>query len=392
MELPIGPMFRRSMSFPTRQPLLVGLPAEFMEKWNMVPEDMDLDPKLGRFRFREEKLSINTVSTSNELKDQMNRTGAAIEAYEKYGKIEFKTRWQLDATGSWNWENVLKEMKAAVEAYEGLTKVDKDSKSHRCRVSMHKCFRSFSNNATSFQDWLAVIPAGDYGAVFCGSLQMIFKAAAKLGKIRDDVMEALSEMPETIAMVRSYGHIYTNFVRMRHVIYQFEVATLMALEKSLVWLTEKPVSKYIGSLRKQSAYGTDLDAAFGAFKKSVKKLNDMATLTLHEVNKDSNLQVRKGRIEQAQNTLALANIGSEVQGVKFEQAKLNARQDLLNEQQEKLTNLQEITNTLLVQLSCNPRLKEVDYHHSRQQRAAIAQDKGYALFHMTYQRLTSSPR
>lgn len=77
MELPTGPIVRRSMTFPNRQPLLVGLPAEFMEKWNMVPDDMDLDPKLGRFRFREEKLSIKYATPRflfSELWDMLAKT------------------------------------------------------------------------------------------------------------------------------------------------------------------------------------------------------------------------------------------------------------------------------------------------------------------------------
>lgn len=132
-------------------------------------------------------------------------------------------------------------MKAAVEVYEALAEKDKkDTKIGKCRATIRKCFRSFSNHANSFRDWLAVVPDGDYGAVVCGSLQMIFKAAARLGKVRDDLMEALSEMPETIAMVRSYADIYTNSIRMRDGIHQFEVATLMALEHALLWLTETP--------------------------------------------------------------------------------------------------------------------------------------------------------
>ena len=53
------------------------------------------------------------------------------------------------------------------------------------------------------------------------------------------------------------------------------------------------VAKFITVLRKQT---TDLDTTFAAFRKSVQNLNDTATLTLHEVSKDSNLNIRKGRI------------------------------------------------------------------------------------------------
>lgn len=64
MDLPNPPLVRRSMTFPTRQPLLVGLPAEYMEKSNMVPDDMEFDSKLGHFRWRDTKLSVEYASPS----------------------------------------------------------------------------------------------------------------------------------------------------------------------------------------------------------------------------------------------------------------------------------------------------------------------------------------
>ena len=172
----------------------------------------------------------------------------AIEAYKNYGKDEWKTRWEVETNGTWNWDKVLEDIKIARETYEKLASTSKqDSKIHKCRNMIRKSFRSFSSHAQLLSGWLSLIPDGDYGAVVCGTLRMIFKAAARLGKVREDMMEAISQIPETIAIIHWYKEIYSNSLQMRPSILRFEVATLMALEHVLLWLTEKPICQCMPS-------------------------------------------------------------------------------------------------------------------------------------------------
>ena len=52
MDSPKRPIMSCSKTFPSRQPLLIGLPAEFIEKRDMVPDDMEFDTGLQKFKYR----------------------------------------------------------------------------------------------------------------------------------------------------------------------------------------------------------------------------------------------------------------------------------------------------------------------------------------------------
>ena len=52
MESEAWPVISCNRTFPLRQPLLIGLPAEFMEKQDMVPDDMEFDTALQKFKYR----------------------------------------------------------------------------------------------------------------------------------------------------------------------------------------------------------------------------------------------------------------------------------------------------------------------------------------------------
>ena len=109
----------------------------------------------------------------------------------------------------------------------------------KCVAAVKKCLRTFSHHARPMKSWLALVPDGDYGAILCGSLQAIFRAAAKLGEIRDDLMKFIADIPETITTIKAYGEIYENESRLEKLILDFNIATLVALESALSWLNEK---------------------------------------------------------------------------------------------------------------------------------------------------------
>ena len=46
---------------PTRRPLLVGLPVEYMEKSNQVPDDMIYDQTSGKFKFKDNMAVVPCV-------------------------------------------------------------------------------------------------------------------------------------------------------------------------------------------------------------------------------------------------------------------------------------------------------------------------------------------
>lgn len=54
-------LLRRSATMPTRRPLLAGLPVEYLEKTNQVPEDIVYDQSLRKFKYRDDKVVVQCV-------------------------------------------------------------------------------------------------------------------------------------------------------------------------------------------------------------------------------------------------------------------------------------------------------------------------------------------
>ena len=54
---------------PTRQPLLVGLPVEFLEtRTGLIPDDMEYDSAMGIFKYRDEKCLIKSVLDQSQIR------------------------------------------------------------------------------------------------------------------------------------------------------------------------------------------------------------------------------------------------------------------------------------------------------------------------------------
>ena len=172
--------------------------------------------------------------------DCQNLTKKAIEKYEVRAREEFKTRWKFDPTGSLDWKKITEDLKAAIATYENRAKVQKQhTKLQKYGAFFQRCFRAFTVQATAVQGWLQILPNGDYGAVVCGALQVIFHAAARVEQVRDDLMDFVGGLMETIVEMNSYAEIYENQAKLQQQILDFQVATLVALEHAIQWFGEK---------------------------------------------------------------------------------------------------------------------------------------------------------
>ena len=90
---------------------------------------------------------------SDELREQLRRTKNAIEDYKSYGKATWKTRWEVNIDGTWNWGKVIEDMNTAVASYERIASTNQqDTKVKKCLAFVRKCARSFSSNAETFQN------------------------------------------------------------------------------------------------------------------------------------------------------------------------------------------------------------------------------------------------
>ncbi|KAF4630567.1 hypothetical protein G7Y89_g7571 [Cudoniella acicularis] len=289
---------RRAKTMPIRQPLLVTLPVEFLEKnTDLVPDDMEYDIALKRYKYRE-KGNDNAHVNASHLVAQQEKTKNAIKAYEARTKEEFKSRWEVDTNGSWDWNTVIKDVENAKTTYNQLAERNKDdSKLQNCAKVIRKCFRKFCDYSPSVKAWLVLVPSGDYGAIVCGALGLIFKAAAKLKEVREDLLSFVGKIPKTIAMIDSYGKIYENEAELHQRILEFHISMLVALEHALSYFNERTPSKLLKAMGKQDEYGKKLQSKFEAFYSTVESLKEESTLCLHQAVKDGKDEIHKLRLE-----------------------------------------------------------------------------------------------
>lgn len=117
--------------------------------------------------------------------------------------------------------------------------------------SMYTAFRKLGENAKSFENWLNLLPSGDYGSPICGMplvfediseteqktlltgsigafklilgvseksvlysihhlTHHVFQAAGRLHGIRSSTYEALQDIPETVSNARRYLKVYSD--------------------------------------------------------------------------------------------------------------------------------------------------------------------------------------
>ncbi|MCJ1383779.1 hypothetical protein MMC17_006893 [Xylographa soralifera] len=313
------PVIRRSSTMPTRQPLLVGLPVEFLEtRTDLIPDDMECDPTTKIFKYRDEKHLVKSGldqthiarrTTAADLVLQQKNSVMAIRRYEARASKDYQSRWVFEATSHWDWEKVIEDVQSAVQTYEDSADAKTmGSPMQKCGAAVKKCLRTFSHHARPMKSWLALVPDGDYGAILCGSLQAIFRAASKLGEIRDDLMNFIADIPETITTIKAYGEIYENESRLEEPILDFHIATLVALESALSWLNEKSSKKVFKALVKQDGFGSTLQSSFEDVKKQVLRLKDAIDVCLNRTVKNIDKNVDKSRLELAQHGQRLGDM------------------------------------------------------------------------------------
>lgn len=86
------------------------------------------------------------------------------------------------------------------------------------------------------------MPDGDYGKLVCTVFRLVLTAAVNLSEVREGMLEATAEIPETIATIDFYREVYANLGRLQQRVSRFHVATLLALEHIVCWLMKKPLS------------------------------------------------------------------------------------------------------------------------------------------------------
>ena len=92
-----------------------------------------------------------------------------MERYEQKAKLEHKTcqYWKDIRRTEYSWEQVMAEVQQAKDRYQNKGKV--------CEF-----LRKLGDNAEGFQEWLSLLPDGDYGGPICGAFKIGLKVVLSI--------------------------------------------------------------------------------------------------------------------------------------------------------------------------------------------------------------------
>ncbi|RDL36240.1 Uncharacterized protein BP5553_06852 [Venustampulla echinocandica] len=169
------------------------------------------------------------------------------------------------------WEQVIKEVQVAGNAYNNGGKIK-------------RIFRGMCDNAAVFENWLSLLPDGDYGASISGAFIMIVRAAHNLGDVQKTIHETLASIPDTLAHANAYVEIYKAHSS------ESLVQKTAALCKSIMISLQLIIQFFLkGSFRrgatailKGNAYEKELMESISNIKNQVLTLREEANLCLQK--------------------------------------------------------------------------------------------------------------
>ncbi|PGH30406.1 hypothetical protein GX50_06842 [[Emmonsia] crescens] len=208
-----------------------------------------------------------------DVEAEKKRFKAAMEAYES---TTAGSKFQTDVTTKsvHTWEEVLKEVNKASDDYNDLSGF---------WGKIRKGLRSFGKNNKAFEAWASVLPSqSHYFSLLCGGFKLIFGAAARLHDLRNDISDALAEIPILISSTHKALGIFrrsNDLCRSSAALYS---ATIAALHHIVVWYKEKALKKFRRSIFKQDNYETKLGDLLKAIREEAGHFERVAQLCSYD--------------------------------------------------------------------------------------------------------------
>jgi hypothetical protein len=132
----------------------------------------------------------------------------------------------LDFAVAQSWDEVEQSVSQACEALEQLSSKDK-TLSPGFTNKLKGRFRSLCTNAGAGTTLTNLVPTDSYCSVLCGGLKIIFKALEETGKYREEVYNALEEIPfilddnsALLDLYRDDGELHRRVASLYRAIYQ----------------------------------------------------------------------------------------------------------------------------------------------------------------------------
>ncbi|KAH7031940.1 hypothetical protein B0J12DRAFT_310188 [Macrophomina phaseolina] len=159
---------------------------------------------------------------------------------------------------------------------------------------LRKGFRKLSDNSRVFEKWIGFLPEGTYTSPVCACFKIVLGVATSIREVRDQVFDALADIPEIFMSIEQYLQIYpSKQLRARGAsLYASLARTLQSIMK---FFTENPLRRVGRALALE-----DCDASFKNnlihMKACKAAFQEAGTFCLH--NRVANIQIQMSQMQR----------------------------------------------------------------------------------------------
>ncbi|OIW31235.1 hypothetical protein CONLIGDRAFT_700977 [Coniochaeta ligniaria NRRL 30616] len=170
---------------------------EFILNQVALAESSQYVPELDKFVSLSEAQDHEDVMQAlwTESAAEQEKLVAAIELLRQKTRASDTPKTETELR-NYNWTQVIREVNDASNKY----------KNDRGKAT--NIFRNMCDNAGIFENWLRLLPDGDYGATISGAFIMAVRAARNVSETRQLIYETLASIPDTLAHAGTYIEIY----------------------------------------------------------------------------------------------------------------------------------------------------------------------------------------
>ncbi|WPH01352.1 Hypothetical protein R9X50_00419400 [Acrodontium crateriforme] len=219
--------------------------------------------------------AIDTFNASSVQQQKTSFEAAIRKYYESRQGSKLPSVFSTLKTTGFSWDDVIAQANEAEEQYQGLVKKG-------IVGNLRGRLRNFSKHTDAVKMWMDLLPSDGWQAsLACGGIKVVLQAATVLGAIREDMCDALEQIPETIVNAQTLAAAYPDASMLREHTERLYVAILDLLEHFMFWYRKHSFRKLVGAILNGPDYGSQLRAKVSKLKTLESKIDKAAIVNLH---------------------------------------------------------------------------------------------------------------
>ncbi|KAF2705208.1 hypothetical protein K504DRAFT_515057 [Pleomassaria siparia CBS 279.74] len=236
----------------------------------------------------DEELSLEDLY--RDVEEESRRFAQAMKEYENALDTKAKKKLVL-GTSLHTWEEVLTEVDTASTEYH-----DPSGRLGKIR----KAFRSIGNKAGPASAWFGLLPSeSEYLSIVCGGLKLMVGAASRLQDLREDIADALIDIPTILFTTNQALNTFTRSKQLHQRSSEVFVAIIAVLQHILTYYKVK------STMFKQGEHERKLTDKLDILKARADRCERIAQTCHHQLTKHTNTSVRAAHKDVNRNATEL---------------------------------------------------------------------------------------